>query len=205
MDTALWGRDAWQALEVLCEPQGRRVALAQATLLKATLVLCPCVLCQQSAQQLQPLLPLDRIATGAEAALPWLWRLHNWVNTKLDKPLFPYSKLRKRLRMNRMPEAMQLLSVVRFLGWVGAHSKSFYRPEMRLLLLSIAELLQAMHHHRGSVRSLRELAQAAGARDQRKFFEGLAALRNQCCPVDVLDGRGLQRVVTLLGRYDPPV
>ena len=164
MDTAVWGRDAWFVLENLCAESG--APLAQAALIKSLLCLCPCTLCARSARIFAELIPFEAIARSEEPALLWIWRLHNWVNLKLSKPLFPYAKLRKRAGLNIDPEP----AVGRLLLWVGGYKPSFKNPAFKAMLAALGDLLRKRP---SSVTLLGALTQAP---DQTAFLNALRPL-----------------------------
>ena len=205
MDVALWGRDSWNALEELCRDETGALGLPQATLIKATLRLCPCSLCQFSAEQFLLLIPLKEIARGQEVALQWVWRLHNWVNQKLNKPQLPMVKLRKRMALAPATPTAAMLTTVRFLGWIGGHEGCFARPEMALLLQSVAAIVASRPHHGVAVAALSgPLARAVAAQKQEAYFVGLAELRNLYSPHEpLLSGDQLLKQIVYYGQHDP--
>jgi hypothetical protein len=140
----MWGREAWRTMEILCVSPRADTAIQKAAVIKAILLLCPCTLCQQSAHRLLSEVPIADIARGRQQALPWVWRVHNWVNQKLNKPQLQWCKFDKRCRLDYSSITTQHVdTVLSCLSWIAAHPPSFARTDvLGALVEAVADILQ---------------------------------------------------------------
>ena len=183
----MWGPDAWRVLEDLCSvATSPQQYVAQAALIKAIVLLCPCPLCRPSARTFIQLIPLQAIATGQQPALAWVWRLHNWVNLKLGNPLLQYCKLQKRLRLRKLHSAGASVHILRFLGTLGANSYTFGHSAMLPMLDSMQVLWGGSQPLLPA--KLLQLRGAVKNKDRQRYYRSLASIHNN---INVLSAASL--------------
>ncbi len=203
MDVHVWGPDAWRVLEDFCAGTVQsEQRVAQAALIKAVVLLCPCPLCRPSAREFLKLIPLADVAAGKQPALPWIWRLHNWVNAKLGKPQLRYSKLQKRLQMRNLTDASESTkydTMLRFLGSLGVNVYTFGHPVMTPLLHSLQVLCVRLR-----APDVTQLLSLLKKKDKPGFYRCLAGMHRSIVTQEstVVDGRSLNQLYVRAGTRD---
>ena len=123
MNSYVWGRSMWDFIHTVSvratavDMVQLRVDFVEAMQLFSEI--CPCGVCRRSIQQLFKEKEVDpsNLLTNKNASLAtWGWRLHNAVNTKLNRPLVEFDQAARRLlfEVDPLPDGTiyQLLSTV---------------------------------------------------------------------------------------------
>ena len=99
MNNQLWGPLTWTLFHVLIEktnedsvPYIKHILIHIITSICKTL---PCPTCREHSSKLLASYNNYHLLTTKPNLKTWVWELHNIVNKKLNKPVYPYSHLEK--------------------------------------------------------------------------------------------------------------